>query len=356
MYQKGCLKFLLKIDGHSKIMVALIKNKTWLLVPLLEGRQPIGCRWVNRIKENPDGSLVIKPVTIRVVLTLALSRKGTIRKLDVNNAFLNGDLNGEVYMIQPSGFEDPTAKHLVCKLNKTLYGLKQAPRAWFDKLQQCLLTFGFTTSKADTSLFIQHSAQGIILILVYVDDILITGSNPNLVDTLVNALNQKFSLKDLDKLSYFLGIEVNYTADVFHLSQTKYAQDLLAKTKMQGAKHSNAPMTSGLQLLTYGSDLVEDIQLYKSFVRALQYLTITRPEISFCVNKVCQFMQNLLQAHWIAVKRILRYISGTLHFGMHLKSPATLDLTAFCDIDWASDPNNRRSTSGHATHHCYSYS
>uniref|UniRef100_A0A803PZ85 Reverse transcriptase Ty1/copia-type domain-containing protein n=1 Tax=Cannabis sativa TaxID=3483 RepID=A0A803PZ85_CANSA len=122
MYQKGYLKFLSKIDGHSKRMVALIKNKTWLLVPLLEGRQPIGCRWVYRIKENPDGSLVIKPVTIRVVLTLALSRKGTIMQLDVNNAFLNGDLNGEVYMIQPSGFEDPTAKHLYASSTKLFMG------------------------------------------------------------------------------------------------------------------------------------------------------------------------------------------------------------------------------------------
>ena len=154
---------------------ALKRNGTWSLVPLPPGRQPIGCKWVFRVKQNPDGSVhklkarlvakgfhqqigfdysetfspVVKPATIRVVLTLALTRRWIIRQLDVNNAFLNGVLNEEVYMTQPEGFS--TGSTLVCKLHKALYGLKQAPRAWFERLAAALHKFGFIGSKCDPS-------------------------------------------------------------------------------------------------------------------------------------------------------------------------------------------------------------
>ena len=187
--------------------LALQRNKTWDLVILPEGRKPVGCKWVFKVKENPDGSInkykarlvakgfhqtvgfdfnetfspVVKPTTIRIILTLALSKGWLVRQLDVNNAFLNGDLQEEVFMVQPEGFEDPQHPSFVCRLNKSLYGLKQAPRAWFDKLQQSLVSFGFASAKSDQSLFIQLNSQWSIFVLVYVDDILITGSSESAI-------------------------------------------------------------------------------------------------------------------------------------------------------------------------------
>ena len=153
-------------------------------------------------------------------------------------------------------------------------------------------------------------------------------------------------MTDLGSLNYFLGIQITHTSTGLHLSQTKYLQDLLCRTQMQGAKSSSTPMTNGLKLSKFGSDSVLDPTLYRSVVGALQYATITRPEIAYSVNKVSQFMQAPLESHWIAVKRILRYLSGTLDYGLNLLKSSHFDISAFCDVDWASDPDNRRSTSG----------
>jgi histone deacetylase 1/2 len=356
---------------------ALHKNQTWTLMPLPPDRQAIGCKWVFRTKENPDGSInkykarlvakgfhqqhgfdfnetfspVIKPITIRLILSLAISYKWPLKQLDINNAFLNGSLEEEVYMVQPQGFEasDPS---LVCKLNKALYGLKQAPRQWFDKLTNTLIQFGFRASKCDPSLFIYTRDKQVVYILVYVDDIIITGSSTKLVQSLVDKLDSVFSLKQLGDLDYFLGIEVKHLPDnSLLLSQGKYIRDLLTKTNMLECKPIATPMMSSSKLSKTGSDNVTDSTLYRSVVGSLQYATITRPEISFAVNKVCQFMSAPLESHWIAVKRILRYLKGTIHSGLKIFPTDIhhpLSLSVFCDADWASDPDDRRSTSGAA--------
>ncbi|RVW43373.1 Retrovirus-related Pol polyprotein from transposon RE1 [Vitis vinifera] len=344
----------LQQDEWKKAMVAeydaLQRNNTWSLVPLPAGRQAIGCKWVYKTKENPDGTVqkykarlvakgfhqqagfdftetfspVVKPSTIRVVFTIALSRNWAIKQLDVNNAFLNGDL-----------------------LHKALYGLKQAPRAWFEKLHQALLSFGFVSAKSDQSLFLRFTPSHITYVLVYVDDILVTGSDTAAITSLIAQLNSEFSLKDLGEVHYFLGIQVSHTNNGLHLSQTKYIRDLLQKTKMVHCKPARTPLPTGLKLRAGDGDPVEDLHGYRSTVGALQYVTITRPELSFSVNKVCQFMQNPTEEHWKAVKRILRYLQGTLQHGLHLKKSSNLDLIGFCDADWASDLDDRRSTSGH---------
>lgn len=354
---------------------ALLKNQTWTLVSPFVSRKPIGCKWVFRVKENPNGSInkykarlvakgfhqqagtdftetfspVVKPVTVRTVLTLAVTHKWPIQQIDVNNAFLNGTLEEEVFMLQPPGFE-AADKTLVCKLNKAIYGLKQAPRAWFDKLKGSLLHHGFLASKCDPSLFLLHTASLTIMVLVYVDDIIITGNSASFITALIKNLNTDFSLKQLGKLDYFLGIEVTHLPNgSLLLSQAKYLTDLLAKINMLNANGMPTPMVSTSKLSKIGSPAVSDPTQFRSVVGALQYATLTRPEISFSVNKVCQFLSNPLEEHWKAVKRILRYLSGTLHHGL-LIQPASphqpLSLLGFCDADWASDPDDRRSTSG----------
>jgi histone deacetylase 1/2 len=356
---------------------ALIQMKTWSLVPLPPNRQAIGCKWVFRIKENPDGSVsrykarlvakgfhqrrgfdftetfspVVKPVTIRLILTIAITHKWSIQQLDVNNAFLNGILEEEVYMTQPQGF-DSADSTLVCKLHKALYGLKQAPRQWFERLQGALIQLGFVSSKCDPSLFTYTTTGNTVYLLVYVDDIIITSNNPSLLQSLIDKLNQAFSLKHLGTLDYFLGIEVNQLPNgSLLLTQSKYIRDLLNRTNMLDSAPVSTPMQSTAKLSKTGSSALSDPFMYRSVVGALQYATLTRPEISYSVNKVCQFMSHPLESHWVAVKRILRYLKGTLQQGL-LLSPApptkVPSLHAFCDADWASDPDDRRSTSGAA--------
>nr|KYP50410.1 Retrovirus-related Pol polyprotein from transposon TNT 1-94 [Cajanus cajan] len=354
---------------------ALLNNGTWTLVSLPPNKTAIGCKWVFRIKENSDGTVnkykarlvakgfhqqfgsdynetfspVVKPVTIRLILTLALTHHWSIQQLDVNNAFLNGNLQEEVYMSQPPGFES-SDKTLVCKLHKAIYGLKQAPRAWFDKLKTTLFQLNFQISKCDPSLFVYSHDNNVIYILVYVDDIIITGNNSSTLQNIIAQLNSAFSLKDLGRLDFFLGIEVKSNTDgSLTLTQSKYIRDLLNRTNMENSNPISSPMVSGCKLSRTGSEKFLDVTLYRSVVGALQYATITRPEISFSVNKVCQFMSNPLEQHWSAVKRILRYLKGTMFLGLHLQpapSNSPLSIRAYCDADWASDPDDRRSTSG----------
>lgn len=252
-------------------------------------------------------------------------------------------------MQQSPGFEAPD-KTLVCKLNKAIYGLKQAPRAWFDKLKSSLLQHGFHASKCDPSLFLLHTANLTIMVLVYVDDIIITGNSAPFITKLISKLNTDFSLKQLGKLEYFLGIEVTHLANgSLFLSQAKYLTDLLAKVNMLNANSMPTPMVSTSKLSKVGFAAIPDPTQFRSVVGALQYATITRPEISFSINKVCQFLSHPLEEHWKAVKRILRYLSGTLHHGLLIQpAPAhqPLSLLGFCDADWASDADDRRSTSG----------
>lgn len=165
-----------------------------------------------------------------------------------------------------------------------------------------LCPFGFVSSHSDQSLFIRLTPYHSTYLLVYVDDILITGSDSNEIQQLTVALNKAFTLKDLSEVNYFLGIQVTPTSDEMLLTQTKYVIDLLCRAQMQYAKGMNTPMTSGQKLSAFGSDLVQDVQLYRSIVRALQYVTITRPEIAYSVNHICQFMQAPSKAHWQVVK------------------------------------------------------
>jgi hypothetical protein len=213
---------------------ALLQNKTWTLVPSHPSQNVIGCKWVFRVKRTADGSVernkarlvakgfhqqsgvdydktyspVIKPTTVRTVLSIAISSGWSLRQIDIQNAFLHGNLSEEVFMSQPPGFKHPLYPNHVCKLQKALYGLKQAPRAWFSRLSTKLLELGFHGYRLDSSLFIYNSRSLTMYILIYVDDIIITSSQLVAIDDLLHSLTHDFDVKDLGTLNFFLGIEV----------------------------------------------------------------------------------------------------------------------------------------------------
>ncbi|CAL5401450.1 unnamed protein product [Camellia sinensis] len=350
---------------------ALQLQHTWSLVDLPPNKNVIGCKWVYRLKKNSDGSIarykarlvakgylqeegidyeetfspVAKQPTIRILLCLALHFGWSIKQLDVSNAFLHGVLHEEVYMTQPSGFIDSSHPHKVCKLHKALYGLKQAPRAWFSTFSTFLLSQGFIASHCDSSLFIKKTASAITILLIYVDDILLTGSDVSYITSLLAQMHKVFSMKELGFLNYFLGISVHMSAAGFFLHQSKYATEILAKAGMSHCKPYASPMATKSSSF-HDSDLpFAQPALYRSIVGALQYLTITRPDIAFAVNSACQHMHAPLVSHFNAVKRLLRYLKGTLHKGLQFQ-PGPLVLTAYSDSDWAGNALDRRSTTG----------
>jgi histone deacetylase 1/2 len=295
-------------------------------------------------------SPVVKAATIRLVLSIAVSQGWSLRQLDVQNAFLHGVLEEEVYMRQPPGYQDKRFPDYVCKLDKALYGLKQAPRAWYHRLSAKLQELGFKPSKGDTSLFYFRNNDLDMFILIYVDDIIVASSSAEGTKGLLCALQSDFALKDLGDLHYFLGIEVNKINNGLVMTQSKYSKDVLRRTGMLNCKPCHTPMATSEKLSAYeGTPLgPEDSTRFRSVVGALQYLTLTRPDISFAVNKVCQFLHKPTTIHWKAVKRILRYIQHTLGLGLRItKSMSTL-VSGFSDADWAGCVDDRRSTGGFA--------
>ena len=352
---------------------ALARNGTWELVPPSPKQNLVGCKWVFRIKRKSDGSIdrykarlvakgfhqrpgldytetfspVIKPTTIRVVLCLALRHSWPIQQLDVNNAFLQGSLSEEVYMAQPRGFVDDQLPNHVCRLHKAIYGLKQAPRAWYNELATFLVSQKFVNSKADTSLFIYNHDGIIAYFLVYVDDLLITGNNGCFLASFIAALSSRFSVKDMGALHYFLGVEVIPTSTGLFLSQHKYIHDLLVCTNMTGAKEATTPLSTTTSLTITDGSASMDASEFRSVVRSLQYLSLTRPDIAFAVNKISQFMHKPTQLHWQAVKSLLRYLKGTIHHGLSLTCNPSASLYAFSDSDWAGNPDDRTSTTAY---------
>jgi hypothetical protein len=268
----------------------------------------------------------------------------------VQNAFLHGLLEEEVYMRQPPGFSDHDRPDHICRLTKALYGLKQAPHAWHARLATALRAHGFTPCTADSSLFLLQKPQVTMYLLVYVDDIILVSSSQSAADALVRSLGADFAVKDLGKLHYFLGVEVAPRANGLVMTQKKYSLDLLQRAGMLKCKTTTTPMSTTDKITAVDGELLSstDATEYRSIVGGLQYLTITRPDISYAINRVCQYLHAPRDTHWSAVKCILRYIRLTVSYGLHLRPNPSGVLSAYSDADWAGSPDDRRSTGGYA--------
>ncbi|KAL3652410.1 hypothetical protein CASFOL_002091 [Castilleja foliolosa] len=247
-------------EAMNKEFTALMRNRTWCLTDLPKDKRAIGCRWVYKLKRAADGTVarckarlvakgysqvpgfdyidtyspVVRPATVRTVMSIALHKGWKINQVDVDNAFLHGDIDTGLYMVQPPCFIKPGQEHLVCKLNKSLYGLKQASRTWFNRFESVMAALGFTSSKTDTSLFIKHNEGQTLVVIVYVDDIIITGDDSGLIQDTIAAIGKVFPLKDLGALNYFLGIEILPVEDGLLLSQQKYIEGVFERAGMKG--------------------------------------------------------------------------------------------------------------------------
>ena len=263
-------------------MAALDKNNTWIVTSLPAGKKVVSCKWVFTIKQTPEGKVerykarlvargfsqtygvdydetfapVAKMSTIRALISAAANNKWNLFQLDVKNAFLHGDLHEEVYMEIPPGFNGPETKGKVCRLKKSLYGLKQSPRAWFGRFCKEVCSLGFQQSNADHTLFFKHHQGKVVILVVYVDDIVITGNDDEGIQSLKKMLAKSFEVKDLGFLHFFLGIEVAYGTQGIHLSQRKYVLDLLAETGMLESKPAATPIEPNIRITATSGNLL----------------------------------------------------------------------------------------------------
>jgi hypothetical protein len=275
----------------------LVKNRTWHLVPPQQGKNIVDCKWVFKIKKKANDTIdrykarlvakrfkqkygidyedtfspVVKATTICTVLSLVVSQGWYLCQLDVQNTFLHGLLEEDVFMRQPPSYEDKSSPNYICNLDKALYSLKQAPRAWYSRLSLKLQELGFTPSKTGTSLFYYHKGKQTIFILVCVDDVIVASSSQDAVHALLRDLEKEFALKDLSDLHYFLGIEVQRSKDGLLMKQQWYATDILQRVGMMICKPESTPLSATEKLSrTEGQPLsIEDSTKYRSIVGAL---------------------------------------------------------------------------------------
>jgi Reverse transcriptase (RNA-dependent DNA polymerase)/Integrase core domain/gag-polypeptide of LTR copia-type/GAG-pre-integrase domain len=359
------------VTAMNEELEALKKNNTWELTKLPIGKRTVGCRWIYKIKFNSDGTIerykarlvakgftqtygldyketfapVAKMNTIRTLLSVVVNCDWPLFQMDVKNAFLQGELEEEVYMDLPQGLTMFDKKDVVCRLKKAIYGLKQSPRAWYGKLSTFLIKIGFKRSESDASMFTQKTSNGIVVILIYVDDLVITGDNLNGIESLKLQLKREFDIKDLGNLKYFLGIEIARSGKGLFLSQRKYVLDLLNESGKLGAKPATIPMNQ-TDKIVLDDEPLPDIKQFQRLVGKLIYLTITRPDITFTVSYISQFMQRPMQGHMRLVDQVLRYLKSAPGRGILMKNNGHTDIVGYADADWAGSPHDRKSTSG----------
>ncbi|KAF3773518.1 Retrovirus-related Pol polyprotein from transposon TNT 1-94 [Nymphaea thermarum] len=323
------------LHAMTEEMGALAKNKTWEVVDIPKGTHLFGSKWVYNVKYKPDGTVdrykarlvakgfsqkygidyletfapVAKLKTVRVILALAVHEKWRMDQLDVKNAFLNGHLEEEVYMSMPPGY---VQEGKCCHLKKALYGLKQSPRAWFERLRIVMRSTGYRQGNGDHTLFIKQRNGLVSLLLVYVDDMIVTGSDEEENRKMKERLAKEFDLKDLGKLRYFLGIEIARSETWLIMSQRKYTLDLLKETGKLGCRPYLTPMESGTKIsIKTGTVLNEEGKgRYQRLVGKLIYLTLSRPDITYAVNVFSQFMHAPTDCHWKSAERVLGYLKN----------------------------------------------
>lgn len=357
---------------------SLKNNNTWDLVELPQNRTAIGCKWVFKRKADEDGrstsykarlvaqgfaqrykmdydevfAPVVKASTVRLLLAIASVARFQVRQIDVKSAFLNGDLEEEIYMKQPEGYTDRKDSEKVCRLKKSLYGLKQAARSWNQKLTAILSQIGFKQSDEDECLFVMEGRSSIIYLCCHVDDMMIVGKDERELVSIEEELATHFKVTTLGDMRHFLGLKVERDENgIFHISQIAFIEKLLVQFAMTEAKPSKIPIDTGYNSTDDESKSFEPTHLYRSLIGGLLYLsTNTRPDIAAATSILSRKLECPTYRDWQEAKRILRYLKGTKCLRLRLgtvNSNMESDLIGYVDADHAGDQTDRKSNSGY---------
>jgi hypothetical protein len=357
--------------------LSLLENGTWELGIPPPGVKPLPNKWVFKLKTDAGGMferfktrLVIKGflqkegidynetfaptskyATVRAFLAKAAAEDMEVHQIDIKTAFLHGELEEEIWMQQPEGFEEGPPG-TACRLLKSLYGLKQAPRAWYLKLSEELGTIGFKPSLADPSLFTYKDADkdNNTYLLDYVDDMLVSCKKTDMIQKFKEKILTKFKGKDLGEVKSFLGINItrNKAKSEIKLDQTGLIDSILQQFGMEEAKTKTTPLSPGIKLTkTEGDELDKEKFPYGTLIGKLMFLTVaTRPDLAYSVGTLARFISEPTTTHWKAAKGILRYLAQTKNRGITFRG-SDLSLIGYCDADFAGDLDTRKSTTGY---------
>ena len=357
-------------------MNSLHENETYELAPLPEGRTPVGGRWVYQVKTLPNGddkykaryvakgfsqikdvnyfetfSPTARMSTLRTLINISVNKNYHIHQMDVKTAFLNAEIDTEIYVDQPEGYRqtDCNNSKLYCKLKKSLYGLKQSSRLWNKKLHDSLIEQGFSQSKSDYCLYTKIQNNSVLYVLIWVDDLIICASDDILLQNFKQCMSQKFKMTDLGSLNWFLGISFIQKDSSISMHQSIYIHKILSKFNMSDCNPCNLPCDSSFSNISaHNSNDLCDSTLYREIVGSLIYLMIcTRPDLSFVVTKLSQFMSKPTNALLSIAKNVLRYLKGTIDYELTFsKQNSPMHLLGYCDSDWGSS-EDRKSITGY---------
>lgn len=351
---------------------ALKENGTWILVKPEQASNVVDSKWIFRIKEEAGNkrrykarlvargfsqrrgidyddtfSPVVRHSSLRFLLALAVKSGLNVDQMDVKTAFLNGDLSETVYMKQPDGYEEKGKEDNVCLLKRAIYGLKQSPRAWNNKLNKELLQLSFKRSKNEPCIYMRTQGKKIIILAVYVDDVLIFWNDVEVLRKVKRDLMSKFNMKDLGKAEHFLGMHITQNDIGIKVDQEKYVDKMLKVFGMADCKVASTPSFSGQKLSKPGPEHKPDPRIpYQNLIGSLMYISVcTRPDIAHAVNFLSQFNACYTEEHWIAAKRVLRYLKGTKCLGLQYRKTGKHKVQGYADASHATC-HDRRSYSG----------
>ena len=354
---------------------ALEENETWELVELPQDRTEIKGKWVYSTKLNNLGEVdrykaryvakgcsqipgvdfeeTFSPTTrlstIRCLLQASIQMEMKLHQMDVKSAFLHAPIDQDVYLQVPEGYHVPDdGKRWTCHLKKSIYGLKQSGRNWNQLLDAFLKEQGFQQSELDLCLYTKSQDNAVVKIIIWVDDIILASTHTSQIDDMKKKLSSRFKIDDRGPLRWFLGIEFCQDHEMMTINQASYTNKLLTKFGMSECKPVATPAAEGAYLSSDSDDEPNDSFDYRGLIGGLLYLSVaTRPDIAWITSKLSQFLQAPNTAHVTAAKRVLRYLKGTLDWKLTYRKVNDAKLVGFCDSDWGSSPDDRRSTSAY---------
>ncbi|GKA82123.1 retrovirus-related pol polyprotein from transposon TNT 1-94 [Tanacetum coccineum] len=352
-----------------------ISNDVWELVPNPKDMTIIGTKWVYRNKLDENGVVsrnkarlvaqgynqqegidydktyapVARLESIRILLAYACALDFKLFQMDVKSAFLNGFINEEVYVAQPPGFIDFAKPDHVYRLKKALYGLKQAPKAWYDRLKAFLIKHDYTMGMVDNTLFTKKKDSNLIIVQIYVDDIIFGSTCQELCDDFAKIMHDEFEMSMMGELNFFLGLQIKQLEDGIFFNQSKYIKEMLKKFGLEDSKPMKTPMSTETKLTKDEEGESVDNTKYRGMIGSLLYLTASRPDIMFSVCLCARFQEDPKTSHLEAVKRIFRYVKGTMHLGLWYPKGSGIETIVYADSDHAGDYVDRKSTSGICT-------
>ena len=363
-------------DACQYEMDALAKNGTWELMDLPPNRKAVKSKWVFKLKADGryrarlvakgftqipgiDFDETFSPVarfeSLRMLLALAALEDWHIHSMDVKSAFLNGELDEEIYMEQPQGFVTPGSEALVCRLRKAIYGLKQASRAWNLQLHGVLTGLGYTRTYADAGVYVKSQREGDdpLFVIVYVDDLTIMGRDLEAIKLLKSDLSTRFEMTDLGEITQYLGIRITRDRSLkrLEIDQSGYLTDVLERFGMSNATSHNTPLPAGADehLIKFdGQATASEIKHFQSLIGSLLYLQIgTRPDISFAVSRLAQYSANPSPQHLRLAVYVLSYLVGTVERRLVYDGADGDGLHGYSDSSLADQTDDRHSTSGY---------